>query len=314
MAHVPADGVLGLEGRHELKGGDQMPPGAGNEYSVFMYGRMRPDLGSSWTKIDRITGLHSLGDADDPREPAEGRIGEVIYPAEERGKTFVYEGRHVGTTLKNERQRSTTFRRAARESRRRRNGSMTVVHPADTSVGYGTGIRVMAYDQDEEQTRTQHAVYPWQREFVMAVRAHDPRWVWYPIEDELANAAGATVVLNNQGNAEADLKFTIRATADPLSVVVENLTLGTKLKFDLMPMPGGIDRRLRIDWPQRAAVRPDALEPNNNPNTDMMPYLDHAASDWWNAGESGLGPGNNSIKVSGTNVGTWDVEFQHSTE
>jgi hypothetical protein len=44
----------------------------------------------------------------------------------------------------------------------------------------------------------------------------------------------------------------------------------------------------------------------------MMPFMNPLSSSWWNAMEWGLGPGNNSIKVSGTNVGTWDVLWHHT--
>lgn len=312
LGHEPSDGPLGLEGRHQFKGGEQMPPGAGNETSLFMYGRHRPDLGDAWIKIDNIPGLHALGDADNFAEPAEGRIGDLFYPGEERGKTVIYEGRVVGQTLKDVRELGSIFRRVAAESRRQRLGSMTIVDPDNTGEGYALEqLRCTAFDMDDAQLRTDRAVYRWQRPFVLTVRIADPRAVWYPVAEDLGNANGATQVLTNLGNAPADLTFDVYSTGTGMDVILENLTTGYQLKFDDMPIPSG--DLLRIDWGQRAAVWAEAANlPLYTPNTDMMPYLDHDLSDWWDQGVYGLGVGSNSIKVNG--AGAWDVWFQHSAE
>lgn len=308
MAHVPADGPLGLEGRHEFRGGDIV---SGNQFSVYMYGKRQS---GSHIKLDRITGLHGLGDADDFRQAAEGRTGEVVYPSAQRGRSIIYEGRIIGATLPDLRQLTANLRRAAAETRERTTGSLTIVDPAATTVGYGASVRCMALDIDDVQSfGPTRLPYPWIRPFTLGLRAHDPRFIWYPINSDLANAAGSTQVVANDGNAPADLNILVRATGDPMDVVIENLTLGTNLTFVDLPMPNVNDRRLFVDWDQRAAVRPDANEPTNNPNTDMMPYADLTATNWWNAMEWGLAPGNNSIKVSGTNVGTYDLFWQHTS-
>jgi hypothetical protein len=312
VAHTPSDGPLGLEGRHEFRGGAEFG-GPLSEFGVFMYGK-RQAFGTSYIKIDRITGLLGLGDADDFRQAAEGRSGEIIYPSAQRGRTLVYEGRVIAPTLPELRQLVQDFRRAAAESRERYAGSITIVDPADTGQGYGTGIRTMALDLDEEQSfGPTRLPSPWIRSFSLGVRMHDPRFVWYPEQEDLANAAGATQVVANEGNAPAEVSILVRATGDPMDVVIENLTTGKMLTFVDLPMPAVNDRRLWVPFIQRAAVRPDAAEPAFTPNSDMMPYMDLDNSDWWNALEWGLAPGNNSIKVSGTNVGTWDVFWQHTS-
>lgn len=317
MAHVPADGPLGLDGRHELKGGVEFG-GPLSEYGVFMYGK-RQAFGTSYIKLDRITGLHGLGDADDFRQPAEGRTGENIYPSAQRGKTIVYEGRIVGATLPGLRQQATNLRRAAAEARERYQGSITIVDPAATTVGYATSVRVMALDIDDVQEfGPTHLPSLWVRSFSLGIRAHDPRFVWYPVAEDLSNSAGSTVVVANNGNAPADLKFDIfSAGALGMTPLIENLTTGKQLKFGtalsgLPPIPTG--DLLHVDWSQRAAVKVLAADyPAYTPNVDMMPYLDLDNSDWWNALEWGLAPGNNSIKVSGTGVGDWDVYWQHTS-
>lgn len=307
MAHLPVDGPLGIEGRHELKGGDVL---SGSQYSVYMYGKRQS---GSHIKLDRITGLHGLGDADDFRQPAEGRTGEVVYPSAQRGRTIVYEGRIIGSTLPGLRQLTANLRRAAAETRERSEGSITSVDPAATSVGFGTSVRVTALDIDDVQAfGPTRLPYPWIRPFTMALRAHDPRWVWYPENSDLGNSAGSTQVVGNDGNAPADLQFDVFSSASTMDVTLENLTLGTKLTFVDMPIPSG--DLLRVDWRNRAAVWAEAANlPDYNPNTDMMPYMDLTNSNWWNALEWGLAPGNNSIKVSGTGIADWDIYWQHTS-
>lgn len=310
MAHVPSDGPLGLEGRHEFKGGSVL--GAAGEENVFMYGK-RQSVGTSYIKIDRITGLLGLGDADDFRVAAEGRSGENPYPSAQRGRTLVYDGRVIGATLPDLRELTAQFRRVAAECREQFTGSITIVDPAATTVGYGAGVRCLALDLDEVQDfGPTRLPTPWIRKFTLGVRMHDPRFVWYPIEEDLANAEGATVVVANEGYAPADLIFNVFSDGDPMDVTIENLTLGKKLVFEAMPIPAG--DLLRVDWRNRAAVWAEAANlPDYNPNTDMMPYMNLDDSDWWDALQWGAAPGNNSIKVSGTSVDSWEVSWQHSS-
>lgn len=315
MAHVPADGPLGLEGRHQFKSGDQFPPGT--EATVFIYGRKRPDLGDAWIRATQITGLHGLGDADDFRENAEGREGEIPYPGAQRGNTIVYEGvveakGHTLAGLQNLRQQAAKLRRVAAESRARRLGSITIVDPLDTGDGYAQGVRCVGFSMDDSQTRSMKSVYPWAREFTMGLRMLDARWIWYPINTQADNAAGADPVLANEGYAPADLSFDVFSSGDPLDVTLTNTTLGKSLIFEGMPIPAG--DLLHIDWKQRAAVWVEAASlPDYTPNVDMMPFYNADDSDWWDAMEWGLGPGNNTVTVEGANVASWDVSWQHTS-
>lgn len=320
MAHVPADGPLGIEGRHQFKGGDQMPPGANNEYSVFMYGShsvARAVTPNSWIKIDRITGIHALGDADDFREPAEGRVGEVVYPSAQRGKTMVYEGRVVGLTLPQMRQQAANLRRAAAETRERVTGSITSVDPADTGEGYAIDVRCIALDMDDVQAfGPSHLPSAYVRPFSLGVRAHDPRWRWNPESSSIGNANASLVTLENEGNAPAELKIDVIAGAGPLvaPITVQNLTLGVRLQFDTIEVEAG--NLMRIDFRQRAIVRPEAIEipVDYTPNVDLMPHLNLDESDWWSAMEWGLGPGDNDIRVTtASGNATWSAWWQHTS-
>lgn len=310
MAHEPSDGVLGLEGLHVFKGGDEYP----TQVSVEMHGYHRRDL-DSWLKIDRIVGLRGLGDADDQRDAAEGRIGEILYPGGARGKTIVYTGRIVGKTFKDMRQQQRALERVAAEARQRRAGSITVVDPAEPGQGFAYITKAMALDIDEEQIhRETRQPTPYQRTFTLGLRAHDPRAVWYPVETELAVPEG-TLEIENEGNAPAELFLDIRIPAgvEVADVTVANVTTGHQLAFVGLAMPtAAYQRRLCINFTQRAAFRPEAAAPAFTPNADMMPYLDFATSDWWDSLEPGLWPGVNELSVTG-DVDDWDVEWQHTT-
>lgn len=310
MAHEPVDGPLGLEGRHQFKSGDQFPPGT--EAEVLLYGKHQREE-DAWLKIDRIIGLHGLGDADDNRDPAEGRSEEIPYPSAQRGRSVVYEGRVCAYTLPDMRRAANEFRSVAAESRERRTGSMTIVDPADTGQGFATGMRCIALDIDDLQAfGPNHQPSPYVRNFTLGLRAHSPRWIWYPIESGLAKAESAIFTVENEGLAPADLKFDVFSDGSPMDVTLQNNTTGKFLSFVGMPIPAG--DLLHIDWTQRAAVWVEAANyPAYTPNEDMMPYFDSENSDWWDAMEWGLGHGDNAIQVIGTNVDHWDVYWQHTS-
>lgn len=294
MAHVAADGPLGLEGSWTFT---SQEPGATVVNALGAHNRAL----DSWVKLDRISGIHGLGDADDHRAPRSGAIGENSYPGASRGKTVVWEGRVCGKSLQHLRQLQATMRRVFAESRQSQRIFCTT---AKDGVGYFQGGRVIQYDcDDEQQFDMRRLPTPWQRSFILAIRLDDPRWLWGAVTSVAGNADAATAVFANAGNAPADLGFIVRGAIDA-TLTVENLTTGRKLVFEDLPIAGG--QRLVISWSQRAAHRPTPAEPDNNPNTDMMPYLSEADSDWWDALVPGAIPGNNSIKVTGCD-GTWDV-------
>src|SRR3954447_16809605 len=66
----------------------------------------------TWVKLTKLTGFHSLPEADDNRGPRTGRRGEIIYPSQERGKTIVYEGEVRAKTLTGLRTKATAMRAA----------------------------------------------------------------------------------------------------------------------------------------------------------------------------------------------------------
>jgi len=321
VAHTPIDGPLGLEGRHELRGGDQMPvvgdTPPDNQFGVFMYGKHQYDE-DAWIKVDQITGLHGLGDGDDFREPLQGATGEVIYPGAQRGRSIVYEGRVCGRTLPDLRQQAADLRRAAAEMRERVPGSVTIVDPDATSAGYAAVVRCLALDMDDVQEfGPNHRPTPYIREFSLGLRAHDPRYVWYPAESLEDQAEGAPVTVENEGNAHALPQIDVIASTSVFggTFVIQNLTLGVQLSFGPIIIPD--QNRIRIDFGQRAATLPDTITdpPSYTPNSDAMPYLNIDDSDWWGAMEWGLGPGENQLQLDSDGSGgplTFSVFWQHS--
>ena len=308
MAHVPADGVLGVEGIHTVAS----PSGT----SVALHGQHQYGT-ASWYKLDKITGGRGLGDVDNNRSPAEGRLGEIDYPGAPRGKTKVYEGRICSSTMQGLRQAQTTLERVVSEMTLASQGTISAMPPAwlGGSEGYQLMGKVIAYDCDEEQLYSaQRLPTPYMRKFMLSVRMSDPRHEWSTLITSANQANAATYVLNNQGNAPADLHFIVRPSgagvALPASLVVENLTTGRSLEFSGMALPNG--NHVQIDWKQRSAIYTGQPEANPNPNSDLMPYLDEGLSDWWDALVEGAVPGNNSIKVTAGSGVTWNVRYRHT--
>ena len=243
-------------------------------------------------------------------------MGEVIYPSAQRGRTLAYEGRVAASTLQGLRQQVSALKRVAAETREKAAGTITIVDPAAPGAGYGTDVRTLALEMDEEQAfGPGEWPWPWQRRFTLGLRAHDPRWKWWP-RNSLTDVAPGNWTVENQGNAPANPSFDVFLDDDPggvNDVRIANLTLDLALVWRDMPMPdAAYTRVLHVDFGQRAAVRPSAAFPAYNPNVDMMQFLDTEDSDWWNAMQWGLAPGENELRVVGAGVQSWNV-YWHDT-
>ncbi|HEY3434208.1 MAG TPA: hypothetical protein VGK41_01010 [Solirubrobacterales bacterium] len=79
--------IWGIEGRH-----DWTPPGAG-EAAIRLNGEFDDAGKREWPhiKVKSISGLHSLGDSEDKRDPRIGQVGENPRLSFRRGKTITYE-------------------------------------------------------------------------------------------------------------------------------------------------------------------------------------------------------------------------------
>lgn len=78
MPYSGVSGPLGLQGRHQWN-------------DNFMLNDL--ESGFPFADLDRITGLFSLPEVEDKRDPKIADDDEVVYPSFTRGKTVTYEGR-----------------------------------------------------------------------------------------------------------------------------------------------------------------------------------------------------------------------------
>ncbi len=79
----------GIDGEHRW-----YPPGSGS-VAVTLNQKFEADGHTRiwpWFKVDRVTGLYSLGDPQDVRDNRVGADGEITRLGRRRGKTVVYEG------------------------------------------------------------------------------------------------------------------------------------------------------------------------------------------------------------------------------
>ena len=80
MTYTAAAGPLGLQGRHQWNSG-------------FILNDL--EAGLPYAKLERVTGLFSLPELTDLRDPVVGGNGEVTYPSYTKGKTVTYEGKLI---------------------------------------------------------------------------------------------------------------------------------------------------------------------------------------------------------------------------
>lgn len=282
-----ADGPLGLEATHT--------------WGPLTTPLNDLDNGLPRIRVDRITGLHSLPDADDFRELRSARLGEVVYPGFARGKTVTYEGRLQAASLQSLRQLAHAMRAGFAE--RSTEQAMTISpHP-----GYGTqewfyGARALALDIDEIQANG-----PWQwpqfeRPFTLSLRMSDPRFFALPQLTSGPHASGATVTIANAGTAPSDPAFS--GTIAGTTITIENATVPTdagtaQLVIDVPALLVG--ESIVIQFASRTITPIISGIPG-----DLLGYLDAAASDWWDEQIPGLVPGNNEVTVTG--ISGWSCQ------
>lgn len=154
--YVATSGPLGLIGRHSWN-------------SVFTMNNLEGGL--PMVDLDRITGLFSLPDMDDVRDPRIGANGEVIYPTFTRGKTITYEGRLITPDANSlHAYRWTMLSSFADQSNE---GTMVITpNPAWGSGGWSFQARVLALEIDEEiiTTSMTKAPSPYQVHFILSLR------------------------------------------------------------------------------------------------------------------------------------------------
>lgn len=148
---------------------DWTPPGAA-EPAITLNDRSGV---SPWFKVIRITGLHSIGDAEDNRDPRIGGLGEITRPSQRRGKSCTFEGSIQAASLRELREARDTL--AAAFSDLTREGRMDCVWAAgnvefeDAPPVFFEARALLAEVVEEQGTKG------WNRPFVIGLRLGDPR-------------------------------------------------------------------------------------------------------------------------------------------
>lgn len=276
-------GVPGLEARHQWADViDLNNPGAWPRYD-----------------LDRITGLHSLPEADDNRESAFGRIGEIVYPSLQRGKTVTYEGRVIGRNLAELRQGANALRGACPSGDE---APMRIQSPLPDTTQWLTYARCLSCDVDDDQAQYSPWAVPtaYQRNFVLALRLHDPRFYASLEAITTGGTNGAVVGVNNVGTAPANPVFVVNGpiTDDLVFERAPGVDTHHQVLFDSVTLSAG--QQLQLNWANRTLLRV-------SDGVDYTPKINFEQSNWWDAGEQGVPPGSHALRVAGG--GDWTVTF-----
>lgn len=279
------DGILGLEAVH-----------------AWVYNNQSFDLNDlsamPRTRLIRIPGLHSLPDADDNRELKTGRSGEQLYPSHSRGRTVTYEGVIEATSLQSLRRTGNGMRRGFQ--RRYDNGVMTVSpHEAYGSVEHFYNARVIAYDSDDEQTRSPQSAYRFSRDFVLSVRQGDARS--YVVGQQSVDGTNhATVNCSNLGYAPTDPIVQIKGSITNATVVITRGD-GKLLTFVGLSCAGG--QTIDVDFFKREAH-------NETTGDDWTGRLDNGDSNWWDENQDGLRP--ETVETVTVDGAAFTVKWYHA--
>lgn len=177
--------------------------------------------GAAVYKLDRITGLSSLGDAEDSRDVNTGRVGETARRSFRRGKTITYEGRIWARGRVAMRNAEAVLRAAFADQTREY--TMTVDPPAfatgETSKQFNA--RALVVDIPDEETSPHSSRLGHERPFAISVRLSDPRYydedlstltMTLPGPDTDTATAGTATV---EPKIEIDLPSVIPTSASP---------------------------------------------------------------------------------------------------
>lgn len=288
MAWTIADGPAGLEGIHTWDGAAILNDRSG---------------GLPYVKLEEISGLYGLPEADDLRDPRTGRQGEATRPGFPRGKGAVYTGTIYATDPRELRAYSGELRAAFAE--RAFEHPMRIAPPAFAGGGpiWLYSARALGCDIPERQDVGLGAMpTPWQRPITITLRLSDGRFVVDAAAvDSGAFADGATEAISQSGTADADPVFT-GTIASGSDLLLENHSVPIAsgghafLQFLSVPAAGTVT----VDFASRAAYIVDG----SSVTWDLMPVLD-SSSNWWDEQVPGLLPGSNSIQATG--LASWHI-------
>lgn len=323
MAYSITQGVLGLDGVHQID--PYSSPAGPVMRGVHSY------ASDSWIKLDRITGLYSLGDMEPLTQNRSGAHGEVVYPSLTRGRTITYEGRIVGKTLNKLREQIGVMRPwlmglpgavpvfPHERGPGKRLIPIRISPPDNLGIGFTYDCAITAFELDDEQpygpTRRPS---PWMRSFILTVRQHDPRYYWDHLEiqefggeETTEDDGGDYMTVVNDGNADSQ-HFNLLIPGPVDDVAIDNLTTEKRLEF--LNVDVAADHYFFVGFATRQAFGATNVIPSTNPSTNKAGKLRASTSDWWDPFEQGLVPGENDIRVGGNSVAepVWIAHWQHA--
>jgi hypothetical protein len=293
-APAPVGGILGIEARHQWNGGATLG-----------------DLTASpRVKLTAISGLRSLADAEDIRDNAMGRRGEIPRNSYRRGKTLAYELLLQARTLADLRQLASELAAGFDDLSE---GRMLVTPDPEYTAGFSRFFRARALSLDEgPEILNPHAAWQFQQPFALGLRMADTRFydpqevidstglialaggVAPPLTPpvtlpDTGEGAGA-VTLTNPGNAAAEPVIDVYGpVTDP---ILSNLSQGKTLAFEGVELTASTF--LRVDFYTRTVKLQGT--------SDYRSKIDWDASDWWDPGAVGLVPGENLIQIRGASI------------
>ena len=312
------DGVPGLEAIWTLTPGSPWPSFTMNDW-------MSPSTGLTQiphTRLQKIVGLNSKADADDPRVALNYQTGEFPFPRIPRGKTLTYTGIVVGSTLSQMRSKlaaleACTESGLAALSQPLGGWAMVVAYDPTydptgmTFVGYG---RPVGFTADDEQLAPMLSPSGYQRGFTLSYRMSDPRWfvtsdvqsvgyggtggAWSGI------ASGTSGVLTMPGLRPSEPIFEIHGSGTGSAVFTITVTeTGLTLHFTL-PAALAIGDVLIVDYTSRL-ITYQPLAGGSLDYTGFLTNLTGLLFAWGETAGGSLQVGTSTITVIGD---TWAVK------
>jgi hypothetical protein len=251
-------------------------------------------------KLRTIEGLHSLPDIEDLRDTPQSRIGEIPRPGRRRGKTIAYSGVVLAQSSPSLREAVSGLGGALAGEEELPEGKMRIVPVTGSAFYYWA--RVAQFSCDEAPVNSNRPSRGWERGFTLALRLSDPRFYREPAAPTVSSAGTypQTVTVTNEGTAPTDPILTWHGPATNPYVTRDGKWT---LRFNIVLASG---QSLVVDFAKRQALQVGA---------DKTSTLDHAASNWWNGGVSGLPPGASSLQFGADTIASpakLDVDFSHA--
>jgi hypothetical protein len=306
----PATLLPGIEARHMWE------PAIG---APFLFGGVDVAARATWPnfRVQKIDGRHARPDANDQRDPATARMGEIVRRSLLRGKTEAWQGLVRGRTLRELREGSESMLSAFAENDE---GTMTIVPPASygSMPEFTYRARVIACSVPDEQTfgPDRQETSGWERAFQLSLRLSDPRYYEAPERSVSSTPSGSSaqgvtvplsvpfyvpgsstalggLVASNVGTAPAEPIFDIHGPVSDPGLVHDDLDLALLFKSGSLTVAS--NQVLTVDFNDRQMTLDGGHVSRDR--------LDWTRSNWWDAGAMGLRVGDNRVRLVGQAVG-----------